>query len=99
MQLRRPIGIVHPYVGIGAAYLHVFRTEDIAVSNAKVRTDLGPMVQAGTDLVLWRRTGLFVEVKKAWLKTTITGSVAGLPTNSRFELNPLTVTVGLRAGF
>lgn len=99
VQVRRPFGPVHPYAGIGAAYLHVFRTKGVAVQDARASHDLGPMIQVGMEVRLRPRIGVFAEVKKAWLASRLTGSVGGTPTESRMHLDPLTVTTGLSVSF
>ena len=99
VQFRQPVGPVHSYVGVGAAYLHVFRTEGIAVHEPLATNDLGPMIQVGMEVLFLPQAGVFAEVKKAWLSTRLTGSVGGMQTESQIQLNPLTVTAGLSVGF
>ena len=89
-----PNGKVRPFVGAGLAYLLIFSTEDGAFQDVEVDNDLGPVIEAGADIMLSERYGLFVDVKKAFLRTQARGTFGGAPVVSDFKMDPLAVSVG-----
>lgn len=89
------LGSFQPYIGAGVATMLVFRDSDGAMQGLNTRNTIGPMVQAGFDLMLDDRWGVFVDVKKAFLTTVSTGTVGGIPAKARVSLDPLVVHSGL----
>ena len=89
-----PNGKVRPFVGAGLAYLLIFSTEDGAFSDVEVDNDLGPVVEAGADIMFGERYGMFVDVKKAFLRTEARGTFGGAPVVSGFKMDPLVVSFG-----
>ena len=81
-------GRVRPYVGVGASYLIVFNTKDGAFQDLKVHNDLGPAFEAGTDIMINNRWGIFADVKKALLRPTAYGSYAGMAVVGKTRLDP-----------
>ena len=71
-------GRIRPYVGAGISYMIVFDTEDGAFQNLEVENDLAPAFEAGVDFMITSRFGLFVDVKKALLRPTSTGTFNGM---------------------
>ncbi|CAM3786722.1 OmpW/AlkL family protein [Polaromonas hydrogenivorans] len=95
-------GSFQPYVGAGAAYLIVFSTEDAGVSNFKVKNAFGSALQIGADLDLGGGVGLFIDVKKVYVKTTVTGTVpafGGAPAFASARVDPLLIHAGLSYRF
>lgn len=90
--LRR--GPFQPYVGAGAAYMHIFSTKDGAFQNVEVDDDLAPALEAGTDIMLAPRYGLFIDVKKAFLRTHARGTFGGAPVTADIRMDPWAVSVG-----
>lgn len=92
----RPIhtGVFQPYVGAGAAYMIIFSAKDAAFQNVKIDNDLSPALEAGTDVMLTKRYGLFIEVKKAWLRTTANGTFGGAPVVGKVKLDPWAFSAG-----
>lgn len=88
-------GRIQPYVGGGLAALIVFHETDAAMQGLKVRNTLGPMLQAGVDVMLDDRWGVFVDVKKAFLTTVATGTLGGAQAKARVTLDPLVIHSGL----
>ena len=92
-------GRFDPYVGAGFTYMHIFSTEDRALSNVKVEDDIGPLVQAGARYWLGERWGLFADVKKGWLKTKATGTLGGAPIDATVKMDPFVLTAGVAVRF
>ena len=92
-------GPVRPYIGVGAAYMIVFSAKDGAFQNVHIDNDLSPAIEGGTDIMFSRRVGLFLDVKKAWLRTTATGTFGGAPVVGKVKLDPLALTAGIAIHF
>ena len=92
-------GRVRPYVGAGAAYMIVFGTNDGAFENLEIENDLSPALEAGVDFAVSAKTGMFVEVKKAFLRPTATGNFLGADVIGDTKLDPLAVTAGVSFSF
>lgn len=90
---------IQPYVGAGPAVLVVFSTRDGTVQNLRAATVAGPAVQAGADIMLNDRWGLFVDVKKAWITTTAKGSAEGFPVRAEVKVNPIVPSFGVAYHF
>ena len=97
----RPIrsGPVQPYVGAGIAYMIIFDTDDAAFRDVEIDDDLSPAFEAGTDIMLNERFGLFVEGKKAFLRTEARGTFNGLPVVGQVKLDPWAVSGGVTVRF
>jgi outer membrane protein len=92
-------GPVQPYVGAGAAYMIIFSTKDAAVQNVHIANDLAPALEGGTDIMIGRRVGIFVDAKKAFLRTTATGTFGGAPVVGKVRLDPWAFTGGITVHF
>lgn len=92
-------GPVQPYVGAGAAYMIIFSTKDAAFQNVRIANDLAPALEGGTDIMISRRLGIFVDAKKAFLRTTARGTFGGAPVVGKVRLDPWAFTAGLTAHF
>jgi outer membrane protein len=92
----RPLrnGTVQPYVGAGAAYMHVFSVTDGAFQDAEIDNDLAPALEAGADIMFTERYGVFVEAKRAFLRTQTRGTFGGAPVVGDVRLDPWAVSVG-----
>ena len=87
-------GRIRPYVGAGLSYMIVFKTKDGAFQKLRVSNDLGAAFEAGTDLMVARNWGLFMDVKKALLRPRSTGVFAGMPVDGKTRLDPWAFTAG-----
>jgi outer membrane protein len=88
-------GFFRPYVGFGVSYLHFFHSSVAGVMlDTHLTNDVAPIVQAGSDFMVTDRFGFFVDVKKAWLETTATGTLFGAPVVGVAPIHPLVATVG-----
>ena len=92
-------GPIQPYIGAGAAYMIIFSTKDAAFQNVRIANDLAPALEAGTDIMIGRRVGLFVDAKKAFLRTTATGTFGGAPVVGKVRLDPWAFTAGVSVHF
>ncbi len=92
----RPIhkGAIRPYVGAGVTYMFVFSETDAAFRDVKIKEDIGPTLEAGTDVMVNKRYGFFIEGKKAFLRTDATGTFGGAPVLGRVKLDPWAVSAG-----
>ena len=94
-----PAGRVRPYVGFGASYMIVFGTEDGAFGNLDVGNDLGLAFEAGVDMPLNDNYGLFLDVKRALLRPTTTGTFAGQAVVGETRLDPWAISTGISVRF
>jgi outer membrane protein W len=92
-------GRVRPYVGVGASYMIVFKTKDGAFGNLKVGDDLAPAFEAGTDVMVTNKLGLFLDVKKALLRPTAYGTFQGSSVVGKTRLDPWVFSGGLAIHF
>ena len=92
-------GPVQPYVGAGAAYMIIFSTKDAAFQNVRIANDLAPALEGGTDIMVSRRIGVFVDAKKAFLRTTARGTFGGAPVVGKVRLDPWAFTAGVTVQF
>lgn len=92
----RPLrqGTFQPYVGAGAAYMIVFSTDDGAFRDVEIDNDLSPALEAGADFMLTPRLGIFVDAKKAFLRTEARGTFGGAPVVGKVKLDPWALSVG-----
>ncbi len=93
------LGFIKPYIGVGPMAMLVFSTKDAALSNVKIDNAVGAVLQVGADIMLSQQWGLFVDVKKAYLRTDATGSLGPLPLTARVRLDPLVVSTGITYRF
>jgi len=93
------IGRLHPYVGAGPSLLLVFSNQDLAVQNLKVRDNVGVAVQAGAEFDLDQRWSLFVDVKKAYLRTSAQASLGPAPLAAKIRLDPMAISGGVSYRF
>lgn len=92
-------GPVRPYLGAGVNYTIVLESKDGAISGLDAKNAFGGVIQAGLDLPIYKQWGLFVDVKKIYLKTSATGMVGPAPAIANVRLNPLLVQAGLSYRF
>lgn len=88
-------GKFQPYVGAGAAFLLIFKTKDGAVTDLKAKNDVGGAVSVGFDYMITPKTGVYVDARNTWLKTTTTGFLGPAPVVGKVRLDPAAYSVGL----
>lgn len=92
------LGSVRPYVGAGVNYTRVLKSKDGLVAQLDVKSAWGSVLQAGVDVPLSGRWGLFLDVKKIFLKTDASGvlpAFGGAPAQATIRLDPLLVHAGV----
>ncbi|MCB2109062.1 MAG: OmpW family protein, partial [Rhodobacteraceae bacterium] len=69
----RVSGTVHPYVGAGVNYTHIFSADPAggAVTALSFGDSFGPAVQAGLDIDMDGPWVINLDVKKVWLNTKV----------------------------
>jgi outer membrane protein len=80
----------------------VFASKDGAIQQLDAKNGWGSALQAGLNVPLSQRFGLFVDVKKVFVKTTATGFLAadgGAPVKAETTLNPVLIHLGVSAKF
>lgn len=92
-------GPVQPYVGAGVVYMVIFDTNDGAFRDVEVDDDAAPVLEAGADIMLSERFGLFVEGKKGFLRTETRGTFNGLPVVGQVKLDPWAFSGGVTFRF
>ncbi|MBP28913.1 MAG: hypothetical protein CMH16_06260 [Methylobacterium sp.] len=88
-----------PYLGAGVSALVVFGDEDRLLRRYRTEDTVGPVLQAGFDLMLDTQWGVFFDVKKGFLATTTKGYLSGLPVRSSVSLDPVVLHSGLTYRF
>lgn len=85
---------VDPYIGAGFAYMLVTNTQDGVFQNVEVENDLGAALQAGVNISVTERYGVYLDVKKAFLTTKATGTFNGLDAVAEVVMDPLVISAG-----
>jgi outer membrane protein len=92
-------GRIRPYVGAGVSYMISFATKDGAFQNLKVGDDLAPAFEAGTDIMVSNNMGLFLDVKKAFLRPSTSGTFQGAAVEGKTALDPWVFSSGVAVHF
>lgn len=99
-------GQVSPYVGGGFVRHFTTQERDALAVNLNIPNADGPYIQAGVDVAVSDRWGVFAEVRKAFYHTNASGLLPLDATFTNFakvdakaELDPLTIQLGLTARF
>lgn len=81
--------------------MFIFNNKDAALSNLKVDPAIGVVAQAGVDVILSDKWGVYLDVKKAYLRTDATANFGsgGPPITADIKLDPLVFSAGLKARF
>ena len=92
-------GRIDPYVGAGVAYMLVTNTQDGLMLDCEVENDFGTALQAGVNIGVTEKFGVYVDVKKAFLTTQATGTVFGQETVADVVLDPFVISAGASFSF
>lgn len=97
----RPLttGTVQPYVGAGLAYMLVFDADDAAFQDVEIDDDLAPALEAGVDFMINDQYGIFIDAKKAFLRTEARGTFGGAPVVGNVKLDPWAFSAGVTFRF
>jgi outer membrane protein len=90
---------ITPYVGAGIGYMHVFDTEDGAVTDMSVESAFGGVIQAGVDVRLTENLGVFADVKRYFISTSASGSMGGAAITADARVDPWVISSGISIGF
>lgn len=91
-------GSLRPYVGAGINYTRVINTTDSDIANLKVDSAWGVALIAGAELALNERWSLFIDARKIFVKTNVSGSITalgGAPAAAKLTLNPTIIALGV----
>jgi outer membrane protein len=97
-----PGGRFDPYLGAGVTYVHVFSTADGDVANLNIHDAWGAFLQAGFSVALKDRWSYFLDVRKLFLNTSVSGTLPALggpPVALHIDLDPLIVHTGIEYRF
>lgn len=87
-------GQFQPYVGAGIAYMIVFDADDGSFQDVTIEDDLSPALQIGANYMFTRKLGAFLDVKKAFLRSTARGTFGGAPIEGDVKLDPWVISAG-----
>ena len=90
---------VDPYIGAGFAYMLVTNTQDGVFQDVEVENDLGAALQAGVNIGINDRVGVYLDVKQAFLTTKATGTFAGADAVAEVVMDPLVISAGATLSF
>ena len=93
------LGAFKPYIGGGVVAMIVFGNKDAAVSNVNLQPNLGLAAQVGAEYMVTDHLGVFVDVKKAYLRTTAKGYFGLAPLKAKATLDPLVLSSGIAYRF
>ena len=98
-QFRIPTGSrrFEPYIGGGLNYTVILKSKGRDVANFDVSNAWGPVLQGGVESMISDKLGIYVDVRKIWLKADISGNlgVGGPPATGKATLSPLLVGAGV----
>ncbi len=96
-------GPIQPYAGIGAAYLLNFgnTSDGVLVNNFSIDQNFGLALQLGSDIMLTQNLGVYVDAKKLFLSTDVSGTVIGtqIPIRTHVQLDPWVLGTGVTVKF
>lgn len=96
-------GALRPYIGGGINYTLIYNVRDSALSQLKVDNAFGAVLQFGTEYRLGPKVAWFFDIKKIWLSTKASGTVASpggpLAASARVTLDPVILSTGLSFHF
>ena len=93
------LGAFRPYIGGGLVAMLVFANKDGVVSNVNLQPNLGLAAQIGAEYMVSDHLGLFVDVKKAYLRSTAKGYFGLAPLKAKATLDPLVLSSGIAYRF
>ena len=84
-----------PYFGLGLGYMQSLGTHDAVITNFRVKSAPGFVLQAGADMRLGDNVGVFADVKRYFLSTTATGNLGPDAAVAHARVDPWIVSTGL----
>lgn len=92
-------GGFRPYVGVGPSLMYIFKNQDGSLQNLDTRHALGIAGQIGFNYMFDRNWGVFVDLKKVYLRTRASGVMGGAPIRAKLTLDPLVLHTGVTYTF
>jgi outer membrane protein W len=83
-----------PYVGGGIGLNKIWETEERLATDVKISDAHGPVLQAGVELDLSERFGIYADAKKAFWSAEASGFLGPLFIEAEAELDPVILSVG-----
>ena len=97
------LGPVVPYVGAGINYTKIFDTKDGVLQNFRASDTVGPALNAGVDVALTRRFGIYADAKKVWTSSNtrflLPTPAGAAPGTAKVRLDPLILNAGISIRF
>jgi outer membrane protein len=87
-------GGIRPYIGAGINYTVILESRDGALTGVDAENAFGTVLQAGVEVPIDAHWGLFVDVKKIFVKTNATGMAGPAPVRASLRLDPLVTHAG-----
>lgn len=94
----RYFGRLEPYVGVGVAYAWMREAQGVDVQSLQATSEWGVVVQAGCEAALNGRWSAFVDARKLYVDTSVSGVVAqlgGVPVTASVGLDPFILNAGI----
>lgn len=91
-------GAFQPYLGAGAVYVINFGNfSDGILTNLSADQNFGFVLQAGADYMLTQNWGVFVDAKKIFYSTDVSGDLLNLnvPIRTHVQLDPWVTSAGI----
>lgn len=92
------LGRFEPYAGAGVVYAWMRETQGVDVQSLRATSEWGVVVQAGCEAALSRRWSAFVDARKMYVDTSVSGTIAplgGVPVAASVGLGPLILNAGI----
>lgn len=94
----RNFGRFEPYVGAGVAYAWMREAQGDEVQSLQATSEWGVVVQAGCEAALGPRWSAFIDARKLYVDTSVSGVIAplgGVPVAASVSLDPLILNAGI----
>lgn len=98
-QYHFEFGAFRPYIGAGPALMVVLNNYDRFLTGLDMRNALGFAGQAGVDVMVTDRFGVYLDAKKVYLRSTAVGSIGPAPVKAKVTLDPWIFSTGVVARF
>ncbi|TFI57132.1 OmpW family protein [Sphingomonas parva] len=92
-------GKISPYVGGGIEWFHVWSIRDEFADNLNVRDEVGPAIQVGAEINVTERFGVYVDAKKAFVKTSASAEIGPSVVTAKPGLDPFIIQAGVVVRF
>lgn len=97
------LGPVQPYLGAGASYTMIFDNKDLLLKKFGVTDAVAPVLQAGVDIALTKRFGVYFDAKKIFAqshaKYLLPTAAGDVPGTAKVVLDPLILGTGISFRF